>query len=127
MASTRSSPPSRAATAATCLLLLCGLSATRADSSSSSSSSEEHVNDVLEAGVQECARKHAPPMVGGGDYSELAKLTSCVSDGMEALEAGTAPAVVDQQIEDCVNGKPFPDPLKPVVASFLNCVGGVLK
>lgn len=41
---------------------------------------------------------------------------------MEALGAGAAPADAEKQIEDCVNGKPFPDALKPTVAAFLDCV-----
>ncbi|KAJ1530512.1 hypothetical protein ONE63_005406 [Megalurothrips usitatus] len=53
-------------------------------------------------------------------------MTSCVSDGMEALGAGTSPADVDKQIEGCVNAKLFPDALKPTVGAFLACVRGVL-
>ncbi|KAK3932970.1 Na(+)-translocating NADH-quinone reductase subunit B, partial [Frankliniella fusca] len=138
----------------------------RADSSSSSSSDDDDPSpaDVMEAAVQECVRKHEPPMIGGGDYAELAKglvevvypsgnvdygvlyiqfaidmvstsksrlvvwtqITTCVSDGMEALGAGTAPAAVEKQIADCINSKPFPDNLKPTVDSFLACVRGVL-
>ncbi|XP_026292530.2 uncharacterized protein LOC113216907 [Frankliniella occidentalis] len=119
-----------AAVAAVCLLLLVGgLQADSSSSSSSSSSSDDDEPspaDVMEAAVQECVRKHEPPMISGGDYSELAKITTCVSDGMEALGAGTAPAAVEKQIEDCVNGKPFPDSLKPTVDAFLACVRGVL-
>lgn len=47
-----------------------------ADSSSSSSASDDDPStaDVIEAAVQECVRKHEPPMIGGGDYAELAKV-----------------------------------------------------
>ena len=54
------------------------------------------------------------------------QLTSCVSDGMEALEAGGDPGGVAQQVVDCVNAKSFPPSLQPTVDAFLNCVRAAL-